>query len=206
MRRWCKTIALAGLAALALFCYTGYSAAETSPEFSADMVSRSGNQTMSGKIYAAQDKMRTEMPEAIIITRLDQNVSWVIMPQEQMYMEQPIDRNTLPKTSKEVAGELERVSLGKEDVDGQPAEKFKVTYTQAGARVVMYQWLLDSGFPVKMEDEDGSWGVEYKNVSLGPQPDSLFEPPAGFQKMFMPSASGSGMPSMEDMMKKMGGN
>jgi hypothetical protein len=57
-----------------------------------------------------------------------------------------------------------------------------------------------------MEAVDGSWSVEYKNVSLGPQPDSLFEVPEGFQKATMPSfGSGSGMPSLDDVMSQVGG-
>jgi hypothetical protein len=198
MNRWLRVMALATFATLVF----GFRAQAASPEFSADMVSRSGSQTVNGKIYVGQDKIRTEMPEAIMIVRLDLNVTWMIMPAEKMYMEQPINRQALPKTTKEVGGEVERVSLGKEEVDGKPTEKFKVTYTEGTKRVVMYQWVTeDSGFPIKMEAEDGSWSQEYKNLSLGAQPASLFEPPEGFEKTSMPS----GMPSMEEMMKKVGG-
>jgi hypothetical protein len=100
-----------------------------------------------------------------MIIRADKNVAWIIMPSEKMYMEQPIDKTTAPKTSKEMEGETERVSLGKEAVNGAQTEKFRVTYQNAKGQESIYQWLTNSGFPVKMEAVDGSWGMEYKNIS-----------------------------------------
>ena len=200
MGKFFKGMGLFGLAALALFFFISYSAAEAPMEFSANMVSRTSEGTVSGKIYCAGQKMRTETPDAIMIVRLDKNLSWMIMPAEQMYMEQAIDRNALPRTSQHVAGEIERVSMGKEEVNGQSTEKFKVTYKEGTAQLVMYQWVADSGFPVKMEAADGSWSVEYKNIVIGPQSASLFEVPAGYQMMTVPI----GMPYLKDMIEKMG--
>jgi hypothetical protein len=51
-----------------------------------------------------------------------------------------------------------------------------------------YQWMAtDINFPVKTAAVDGSWSMEYKDIKLGSQPDSLFELPAGYQKMSIPS-------------------
>jgi hypothetical protein len=44
---------------------------------------------------------------------------------------------------------------------------------------------------VKKQDENGTWTVEFENIHLGPQDPSLFEIPAGYQKMEMPA----GMPT-----------
>jgi len=170
----------------AIFCHAGYTAEKAFQEFSADMVSRSGRQTVQAKLYVAGDKMRTEMPGSIMIMRLDKNLTWVIMLQQRMYMEQTLNHKDLPKASKELGKEIERVSLGIENVDGKPAEKFKVVYLEGLVRLTVYQWLRDSKFPVKIEAENGSWGVEYKNLSVGPQPASLFELPPGLQKLSMP--------------------
>jgi hypothetical protein len=197
MRKISSVTALCGLAALALLMLTIPAQAF---DFSADMVTTSGGQTLSGKMYVSGEKSRTEMADSVIITRLDQNVTRVILTAQKMYMEQPIDRSKFPVASEKFEGEAERVSMGKEEVDGQPAERFKVTYTQNGTTLVAYQWVLDSnGFPVKMQAEDRSWSVEYKNVSLGAQPDDLFEVPIGYQKMDMPAG-----PSIEEMMKQAG--
>jgi len=170
----------------AIFCHVGYSAEKAFQEFSADMVSRSGRQIVQAKFYVSGDKMRTEMPGNVVIMRLDKNLTWIIMLQQRMYMEQALKPKDLPKTSKELGGEIERVSLGMDTVGGKPAEKFKVVYVENSARLVVYQWIRDSKFPVKIEAENGSWSVEYKNLFVGPQPAALFELPPGLQKLSMP--------------------
>lgn len=169
-------------------------------EFSADMISRADGQTMKAKFYYSGNRMRTDMEGNIVITRLDRNVVIMVMPSERMYMEQPIDPKMLPKTTKDMDGEVERIALGKETVDGLEADKFRVVYMDGPRRVEAYQWLADFGFPVKMEALDGSWSVEYRNIKIAPQPEALFEPPQGFQKMSMPFGMGSGGPSLEDIM------
>jgi len=170
---------------LAIFCHVGYTAEKAFQEFSADMVSRSGRQTVQAKFYVSGDKMRTEMPGNVVIMRLDKNLTWIIMLKQRIYMEQALKPKDLPKTSKELGGEIKRVSLGIETVDGKPAEKFKVIYVENSTRLTVYQWLRDSKFPVKIEAENGSWSIEYKNLSVGPQSADLFELPPGFQKLSM---------------------
>lgn len=176
----------------------------SSEEFSADMVSRAGDEAVSAKFYFAGNKMRTEMQGNIVITRLDRNVAIVIMPSEKMYMEQPINPEMLPKVTKDVQGEIERVPLGSEAVNGVQADKFRIVYMGGAGKEEAYQWVADFGFPVKMEAIDGSWGIEYKNISVAPQPGSLFEPPQGFQKVSMPFGVGSGGSSLEDIMAQAG--
>ncbi len=166
-------------------------------EFSADMVSRTKKETTNAKIYVTQDKVRMEMPESIMIIRRDKNLSWMLMPADKMYMEHPVDMSSSPKVAKEFEEEIERVAMGTETVDGAPAEKFQVTYMEKKKKVSVYQWLRGGQFPVKVEAVDGSWGFEYKNLKTGPQPDSLFEPPADYQKF--------AMPGLGDMMKGLGG-
>ena len=157
--------------------------AEETASFSADMVSTMDGQTVRAKLYTTGQKTRMEMQENIVITRLDRNVSWVVMPAQGMYMEQPINPRQMAHTSKEFPGETERVSMGTETVDGNPAEKFKVTYTESGASQSVYQWIRDGRFPIKVQAVDGSWSMEFKDMRIGAQPDSLFEVPAGFQKL-----------------------
>ena len=166
-------------------------------EFSADMVSRGEEQTVNARIYVAPQKVRMEMPESVMIIRRDKNLSWMLMPSEKMYMEHPVDMSSAPKVAKNFDNETERVAMGTEPVDGTPADKFKVTYTEKGKNVSVYQWLRDGAIPVKIEALDGTWSMEYKNLKTGPQPADLFEPPADYQKF--------AMPGMGDMMKALGG-
>ncbi len=166
-------------------------------EFSADMVSREGKETVTARIVAAGDKIRVEMPESTMIIRRDKNLMWVLMPAGKTYMEQPINMAQAPKATREFDGEIERVAMGIETVDGQPAEKFKVTYLENGKKVSVYQWLRAGEFPVKVEAIDGSWSTEFKNLKTGIQAAGLFEPPAGYEKF--------AMPDLGDMMKAFGG-
>lgn len=167
-------------------------------EFSADMVSTMEGKTMTTKVYASPEKVRMEMPKDMtMIVRKDKNVSWMIMPSEKKYMENSIDFSKMPKVSKNFEGEVERASMGTDTVNGQPVEKFKVTYTNMGKSISVYQWLKDGQFPVKIEAIDGSWSTEYKNISTASIPADMFEPPAGFEKIVMPD--------MSSMMKGMGG-
>ncbi|MCX5701813.1 MAG: DUF4412 domain-containing protein [Candidatus Omnitrophica bacterium] len=186
-----------------IFCISNYIFAADIQQFSAEMITRAGDKTQNSKVYVSDKKMRNDMAGNIMILRLDKNVMWMIVPSDKMCMEQSLDTKMIPKTSKSIEGEVERVSLGKEMVSGTQAEKFKVTYQGPNQQQTMFQWLTVSGFPIKMEAIDGSWGVEYRNISLGPQADSLFEIPEGFQKVSMPSfGSGSGKPSLQDIMSQ----
>ncbi len=155
-------------------------------EFSAEMVSYMQGQNFSAKLYVAKDKARTEMPGVITIIRSDKKVSWTLVPEQHMYIEQALDFSRVPMTNKDMPGETERISMGTEVINGQPAEKFRVTYRQGGKTTSVYQWIKDGDIPVRTEGLDGSWWVEYRNVVMGPPPAHLFEPPPGYQKMQLP--------------------
>ncbi|MFH0941319.1 MAG: DUF4412 domain-containing protein [Candidatus Omnitrophota bacterium] len=160
-------------------------------DFSADMVSVSSEGSFTGKIYVSGDKSRIEMPEAITISRLDQKVTWMLMPSEKMYMEQPINARAAASTQEKIYGEIERIAEGKEIVSGMPTTKYRVTSEVAGKRETVFQW-IDEGthFPVKTAAIDNSWSSEFKNIKTGPQDQALFEIPADYQKMSI------GMPNM----------
>ena len=163
-------------------------------EFSGDMVTTSKEGIVTQKLFINNDKTRMESPQGIAITRLDKKVMWMLMPEQKMYMEMPLNPSNVPATSEKYPGELERTLIGKETVDGRMTDKYRIAYTAAGVKTVIFQWFApDIGMPVKTAAEDGSWMMEYKNIKMGRQPDSLFEIPAGYSKMSME------MPSMDDM-------
>lgn len=177
------------IAVLGLVFFSAGVRAETGQpvNFSADMVMTSGGQTMQSKVYVSEGKMRMEMGPNIVISRPDKNVSWMLMPEQQTYMENPIDRRVRAQTSREVQGEIERVKEGTEEITGKTAEKFKVTYVDNGKQTSIYQYIAaDLEIPLKIKAVDGSWSMEYQNISMEEQPASLFEVPAGYQKFAMP--------------------
>jgi hypothetical protein len=78
--------------------------------------------------------------------------------------------------------------IGSETVNGRSTVKYEGTSSTGDTN---YFWLDPSlRFPVKWQGKNGTG--ELRNISVGSQPSSLFEIPAGFQKFQMPA----GMPGM----------
>lgn len=164
-------------------------------QFSADVVNTArGSGSFNGKAYAADDKFRMEMAGMITITRMDKGVMWVIVPDQNLVMEQPIDMSKVIGATEKMPGEVERTLLGPETVGGRAANKYRIVYTDKGARATVIQWIdTASGIPLKTSSEDGSWTVEYRNLVVGSPDPSLFEIPAQYSRMQMPN--------MADMMR-----
>lgn len=159
-------------------------------EFSADTITTYEGVKTTGKIYYKADKFRMDvkMPEEMItITRIDKKVLWNIMPKEKMYMEMPFTLENKPMVEEKIDGEIERKHVGDEKMNGHPTKKYLITYKSGNIKEQMYQWwATDINFPVKTSALDGSWAQEYRNIKIGPQPDSLFEIPSGYNKLQMP--------------------
>jgi outer membrane lipoprotein-sorting protein len=161
-------------------------AAGAAVEFSADMVIvPKGDEPVKGKIFVKGDKIRQETTEEdetqIMIIRPDKKVTWMITPEEKTYMEMPYQSSD--KTFEEWTAEKEKNAkpLGEETVSGMPCKKFEVV--EDGEKTIF--WLSKQfAFPIKVEDSDVT--MEYKNIKLGTLDDSLFELPAGYERMTAP--------------------
>ncbi len=188
MRRLILVIGLASVSALLASAGFGL-------DLSSDMVMTAQGQVHKSKIYMKEQKLRmeTEGQGGYNIMRADKNLMWVVMTGQKSYMEMKYDPTKAPKTQEKLRGEVSRKLIGYERVDGHPTEKYDITYAQNGKTERMYQWIAtDIKFPVKMAAIDSSWTMEYRNINMGVQPDSLFEVPAGYQKV--------GMPGLKDML------
>ena len=162
-------------------------------DFSADMVMNTGKHVMQSKVFSSGDKIRMEsMPGqegAIIIIRDDKDISWMLLPRDKTYTENFLDKSQRPAdlSQKSFGGETERTLLGVETIDGHEAQKYEVSYHEEGGKDgAAYQWLVRE-IPVKVETVDGTWSMEYKNISFAPQPPELFEIPSDYQKVQMPN-------------------
>jgi hypothetical protein len=165
-------------------------------DFSSDMVTTSNGQKYTSKIYMQGKKLRMESPQqpGYNIMRSDKNVMWMVMPEQKSYMEMKVDPSKQPRTEEKVEGEVSRRLLGPETIDGRPTDKYEIIYKEKENTTKMHQWMArDIKFPVKTAAVDGSWTVEYKNIKMGSQADTLFEVPAGYTKM--------GMPNMKDALQ-----
>ncbi len=166
-------------------------------DFSADVITSAPGGSVAAKIYVSGDKSRMEAAGVITISRMDKKVVWMLMPSQNMYMEQPINLHAAASVQEKVEGEIERKAEGAETVNGVKTTKYRITAEMQGRRESIYQWVDESiKFPIKTAAVDGSWSTEFKNISQAQQPAQLFEIPAGYIKM--PVA----MPDMSALMNK----
>ncbi len=170
------------------------SAQVTSKPFSADMTKTTGNKTTTAKVHVIATAMRSEGVEAgkkyISIMRYDRNVMWSLMPDEKIYVEMPIPAGAeVAAGMKEMTkgAQVKHESLGSEQVGGYQCDKSRTTVTWQGITTSTVQWAAKElgEFVVKKLDEKLGQITEFKNIQLGPQDPSLFEPHAGYRKMSM---------------------
>jgi hypothetical protein len=76
---------------------------------------------------------------------------------------------------------LQPEEIGRETVAGEATTKYRVTVEGR----TIFIWATEDGIPLRMEDEsaEGRFVIELTNLKRGPQPDELFEVPAGVQNM-----------------------
>ena len=187
---------------IVIFSVAGVMAADLSI-YSADIVTETSSGTHKSHTYAKGIKQRMEVNEegqkAINIMRGDKKVMWMLMPNEKMYMEMPLNTQKEDMASKlnDPDIKVEKKFLADENVDGHPSKKYHVTMTRNGKKEssgFMWEATDLNNFPVKWQDEDKKTTVTWKNIKLGDVPDSMFEIPAGYKKMSMPGMGGHGFP------------
>jgi len=163
-------------------------------EFSADIAMKpKGEQELQSKIYVKDKKIRHELTEdgetQIIVFRPDKGVVWTIIPEEKMYVEAPMGDSE--KTLEEWTPEKEKKakSLGDDTVSGYPCKKYELV--EDGEKVTF--WVSKKfPFPIKVQDDEAV--IEYRNIKEGGVADSLFDVPAGYEKMSMTEMPGSKAP------------
>lgn len=201
-RSWIMTAAAVLVLSFLLGCGKDEAMAPMAKEYSATMVSQSAGQTITTQIYIKPDKFRTDtkMAGTSTIVRRDLNKIWTMMPAQKIYMEMQGTTDTqTPSVEDKVKGEMSRKKVGSETINGHPSTKYEITTKADGKTVQIYQWwATDISFPVKTAAVDGSWSMEYRDIQIGSQPDSLFEIPAGYKKMTLPGGMNMKIPGMDE--------
>ncbi|TAN40648.1 MAG: DUF4412 domain-containing protein [Nitrospirae bacterium] len=160
--------------------------------YSADMETISPQGTFTSRIFTKDKKMRMESSaqghSSITIMRPDKKVIWMLMPDSKTYMEMPLDlsRQDMQSLLNDPNVKVDKESLGSEVVDRHPAKKYHITMTTNGKKEKSgYIWeATDLGnLPVKYQSEDLKITTIWKNVKTGVVADSVFELPAGYNKM-----------------------
>jgi hypothetical protein len=158
--------------------------------FSADRLLVVNGKSYHGKMWNMPGKERHEqdlngIPAAFLL-RNDTPIGDLVLPKLHTTVE-----FVLPPELRLFADpRLNRTSVGHEPVNGIATTKYDVEVTVPEGHGNGNLWLSDSGIPMKL---DGSFTRasgrvatlhwELTHVHLGPQPDSLFQPPAGFSKL-----------------------
>jgi len=165
-------------------------------EFSADMIHKTGKETVKGKVYIKGNKIRQEMvkegEKGVIIIRMDKGVMWNLMPEEKIYMEMPGMGDVVsdPEYEKKLDQLAKRKYLGKERVSGYVCKKYEYIYHDKSMGTLI-QWFSEKlNYPIKTKTKGQPGGmdmlIEYKNIKEKRLPDSLFEIPPGYTKMSIP--------------------
>jgi hypothetical protein len=180
-------------------------------EFSADLYNADPgkNPAAQAKIYMAKNKVRIEPqqhsgPGGLVIFNFSTQITDVLVPERKMYMEfasgqgpqQRAFSYFRPSDVQNACGDWQKLAtnrggtckkVGNETVNGRDTVKYEGMQTDGSTS---YVWLDPAlRFPVKWQGKNS--GGELRNISVGSQPSSLFEVPAGYQKMEM---GGVGMP------------
>ncbi|HBF43967.1 MAG TPA: hypothetical protein DDW42_10160 [Desulfobacteraceae bacterium] len=164
-------------------------------EFSADLVQKMPQGTYKGKIFVKDKKFRQETNmmnrKQVMIFRRDTGVALILMPENHMYMEMSglVGAKDAPQIDQQKLEEMaEKKYQGKEKMNGYMCEKYLFIYHDKSMGT-MTQWFSKKlNFPIKMEMKrpSGNIIIEYKNIREKDMQDSLFEIPAGYQKMSIP--------------------
>ena len=183
----------------------GIAVSGNAAEFSADMIQKSPMENTNGKVFVKGEKFRQEMnmggQNHIMIFQKDKGVVWVLMPQQKMYMEMSAggQQNMAPATPEDMEKMGDKKYLGEEKVNGYKCKKYRYTSSDPSVGTTTMWISKKLNFPIKteMKGSSGPMSMEYKNIQEKKLPDSLFNIPAGYQKMSMPS-----MPKMPGMPKQ----
>ena len=176
--------------------------------FSADFstTSANGNVNMKGKFFFALPKMRMDMTDTgqqrqnagpfggkmSMILDGDAKMAYMLMTEQQMYMEFPTDANNpmmqrMPKLSDyngdPCSGRKDQgmtcKKVGTETVNGRSCDKWEATEKNGDKETF---WVDQKRhFPIKSQSANGMT-TEFTNIKEGAQDAALFKVPAGYRK------------------------
>jgi hypothetical protein len=173
----------------------------------ASEMGEAAGQVMNAKFYVGKEHMRMDvtmggMPGGSHISVFDgdQVTMYMLIPQMKQYMK---SAGTLEELDDEgpilIFGSPEDADhpcqsdpdmtcqkIGTDTVIGRSADKYVVSDIEDGVPTESTIWFdHELLFPIKIEGADGT--MEATSIEIGSQPDELFEIPAGYSEMKIPS-------------------
>lgn len=171
----------------------------TPPQLSADLTMVQKNRVFDeGKLHVGKSASRmdfTKKMKQTHIYRFDSDKIEAWMHNGNMVMEMKMQYNALVDYKPDGFSEA---CAGQETIDGHPCDKCVMTGKFMGKNVKTTVWKAKdlNGMVIKSLSDEGN-GMSITNIARGPQPDTLFQAPAGYRRMSMPGGMG-------DMLKGMG--
>lgn len=177
-----------------LVLVAGSSMAQLPPSFSADTKSTFKNgTTANGKLYFSGTMARVETSamgqQGVMISDQAKQMAYMLMPQQRMYMEIPLNANNNkkgptflmydPNNPCAVMPGFTCTKIGPDMVGTTPTTKWQAK----GSKTDLTLWIDGRGIPIKSQTPDVT--NEVTNIQLGPQPASLFQVPSGYTKFNM---------------------
>lgn len=186
--------------AIALAIVFALSSATLATDFTAQRTVEDSEGLRTEKAYVSGDKMRYELDMAgeaqVTIIRLDKNVAWMVMPMD-MYFEIPVPRDPSVLASRD----YDEVRLGVETINGHVCDVIMYTFADDSYGSATHWVSRTLKYPIKIEEMDSNGNItmrmEYAHIKQGTFPASVFEVPAGFQKISLPG--GLAMPGGSDI-------
>lgn len=162
--------------------------------YSADSEVGAGDRARAGKLWRTPQMVRHETIEngrqEIVIARLDRQIAWILAPTLNVALETEI--SGLGQLNSLLSGgdKVKQTPVGQETVNGQATTKYRVeTAGVADGRFSGFIWSTAQGVVVKIDGE-GEYGgrkgpvqLSFRNIRIGPQESSLFEPPANYNRL-----------------------
>lgn len=158
-------------------------------EFTAERLSRTGQEVHHARIFYRDHMWRLEYNEpgavSATIVRADRNQVWHLIPSIHHFRTESYGSDYALHLTIRLDNETSREFIGTQTLDGHPTTLYEVVATgPGGQKETYYQWVAtDMNFPLKLVKKDGDWMVEYRDVKLGRLADSFFQLPHRYVPM-----------------------
>jgi hypothetical protein len=168
-------------------------------EYSAESVAGSGANPQVGRLYRTPSALRHESNDngraQTVIVRFDRNAAWLLVPELKLALETDLTGLSQLSGLPNAADKLNPVEIGPETINGTRATKYRVAADDPKAGWFQgFVWRTAQGVVLKIDGEgehQGRRGVvhlQFRNVRIGPQDPSLFDPPADYKRMTVSEA------------------
>jgi hypothetical protein len=185
------------LTGISLLYAAAGSAATGLLSFAGEALTRVNGVEVKEQIYVAPGMMRRELDvghgHQIEITRWDKKLAWLLMTDDQLYLERPLNPG---EEQNPYTASLDRSPIGQEMVNGIKTTKFQTAQRQAdGTMFTGFVWASEEGVTVKLDlkssaDPPVTVQMELTNLRIGKQDAKLFELPKGYRRFSLGGGDG----------------